>query len=192
MFIICTLDIVEVTSHLPWSHLAFMRWDNFGILTSSECEVTYVVLDLEVSPPPHKVTSHDMWDSFGILTSRGREVDARWLMGFWATKCPLHHTKSSHVTHETALSFSPGMDTRWTQGDLWGSGSQMSHSAHKVISCDTQDSFGILTLHQCEVDTRWMWGDLCGSGLWSVPSTTQSPHTTCMTALAFSPHMDAR
>ena len=62
-------------------------------------------------------------------------------MGFWTVKCPLHHTKSPCTTCETVLH----SHLVWTQGDF------VSPQPHKVASRDTQDNFGICTLHPCEV-----------------------------------------
>ena len=68
-------------------------------------------------------------------------VDVRWFMGFWTVKCPLHHTKSPHVTHETALH----SHLAWTWGDF------VSPPLHKVASRNMQDNFGIFSLCPCEV-----------------------------------------
>ena len=83
IFIICSLDIIKVTS------IQKMK------LTSHAPHLDARWLYVKLSPPPHKSPHVDMrW-------TRGEyEVDMRWMWGDFGVcmlSCSLHHTKSPHV-----------------------------------------------------------------------------------------------
>ena len=75
MFIICTLDIIEVTSNLSSCSHHTSIWDNFRVAILHRCEVTLGTgAHVKLSPPPHKVTSclsmRHTWDGFGGCAHR--------------------------------------------------------------------------------------------------------------------------
>ena len=170
--------------------------------------VTYGVLDHEVSPPPHKVTSCDMRDSFAFSPC----VDARWLCvpstaqshltwhmrQLWyfdlasmrgdfggQSKCSHHLCFGHHRGNISPPTKSPHIHVR----RLW-----YSHLAWMRGGCEV--TYGVLDRKVSppshKVTLCDMWDNFGILDHEVPPPPHKSPHATHETTLPFSPCMDVR
>ena len=169
MFIICALDIVLVTSHLPQSHLTFTQ-DNFGILTLHGCkaDVRWLMGFWTAKCPLHPTKSPCISHETTLACSPC--MDTRWMRGdLWGSglQSVLSTTQSHLMWHVRQLCILTLCGCKVTLCPLYCTKSP-------CVTCKT-------TLASSpHVDARWLMG------FWIMKCPlhhTKTPHVTHETAL---------